>query len=223
MPLGRASISGPDRRAARRSRSCSSSATCCARPTRPASSTATSSSTTSSSATTPFADGRRVKLLDWGVAYVEGEDGSVPRPDRRHADLRRARADSRRRAHAVPPTSTRSPCSPITCSAAARRSPPRTTSRSSTCTCAPSRRAPRIAWPDDPRPRSTRCSLRMLAKQPEDRPTLDEVERVLRKMLDSSRAGPRRLSPRGSQTALPVAAALPADVLGRPRCCRTRR
>lgn len=131
---------------------------------------------------TPFADGRRVKLLDWGVARIDGEDDpfrgliagtlTYVAPEQIRGDALTPAADVYSLAvlayHLVcrrPPFAAGNDLALIHLHL--RADPPK----------------PSFAWPEIP------CDLeelllRMLAKQPEERPSLDEVERVLRSHLD---------------------------------------
>jgi serine/threonine protein kinase len=130
----------------------------------------------------PFADGRRVKLLDWGVARVEGEDDpfrgliagtlTYVAPEQIRGDALTPAADVYSLAvlayHLLcrrPPFSAGNDLALIHLHL--RAEPPR----------------PSIAWPAIPEPLEE-LLLRMLAKEPECRPTLDEVEQVLRACID---------------------------------------
>jgi eukaryotic-like serine/threonine-protein kinase len=129
---------------------------------------------------TPFADGRRIKLLDWGVAYVEGEDDpfrgliagtlTYVAPEQIRGDALTGAADiyslavlayhllCRRPPFAGPDLSL--------LQMHLRAEPP----------------PPSMAWPDVP-PELDRLLVRMLAKQADKRPSLDEIEDTLRTML----------------------------------------
>jgi serine/threonine protein kinase len=129
---------------------------------------------------TPFADGRRVKLLDWGVAYVAGEEDpfrgliagtlTYVAPEQIRGDGLSGATDiyslavlayhllCRRPPFAGPDLQL--------LHMHLRSEPP----------------PPRIAWPDVPTEIDS-LLVRMLAKHPEDRPSLDEVEDTLRAML----------------------------------------
>ncbi|HEX5059051.1 MAG TPA: serine/threonine-protein kinase [Kofleriaceae bacterium] len=125
---------------------------------------------------TLFAGGRRVKLLDWGVAYVEGEPdpfrGQIAgtltyvAPEQIRGDGLTGAADIYSLAVLAYHLLCRRP--PFAGSDLAllnmhlRAEPP----------------PPRFAWPDVP-PALDDLLVRMLAKQPGDRPSLDEVEDTL--------------------------------------------
>jgi serine/threonine-protein kinase len=153
---------------------------------------------------TPFADGRRVKLLDWGVARIEGEDDpfrgliagtlTYVAPEQIRGDALTAAADVYSLAvlayHLLcrrPPFSAGNDLTLI--HQHLRAEPPR----------------PSIAWPDVPEALED-LLLRMLAKQPEARPTLDDVERVLRACIDEVDSATARFA-EGSK----VNIALPAE------------
>jgi serine/threonine-protein kinase len=129
---------------------------------------------------TPFADGRRVKLLDWGVAYVEGEEDpfrgliagtlTYVAPEQIRGDAITGAADIYslavlayhllcRRAPFVGPDL-------ALLHMHLRAEPP----------------SPRIAWDTMP-PALEELLVRMLAKRPADRPTLDEIEATLSESL----------------------------------------
>jgi eukaryotic-like serine/threonine-protein kinase len=129
---------------------------------------------------TPFADGRRIKLLDWGVAHVEGEDDpfrgliagtlTYVAPEQIRGDAITGAADIYslavlayhllcRRAPFVGPDLQ-------LLNLHLRAEPPPLST----------------AWPDVP-PEIDRLLMRMLAKQAALRPTLDEIEDTLRAML----------------------------------------
>ena len=129
---------------------------------------------------TPFADGRRVKLLDWGVAYVEGEDDpyrgliagtlTYVAPEQIRGDSLTGAADIYSLAvlayHLLcrrPPFA--GPDLALLHMHLHAEPPP-----------------PRFAWPDVPAALDE-LLVRMLAKKPELRPTLDEVEATLRTAL----------------------------------------
>ena len=129
---------------------------------------------------TPFADGRRVKLLDWGVAYVEGEEDpfrgliagtlTYVAPEQIRGDSLTGAADIYSLAVLAYHLLCRRP--PFAGADLAllnmhlRAAPP----------------PPRFAWPDVPAALDD-LLVRMLAKQPEDRPSIDEVEATLRGAL----------------------------------------
>jgi serine/threonine-protein kinase len=154
---------------------------------------------------TPFADGRRVKLLDWGVAHVDGEDDpfrgliagtlTYVAPEQIRGDSLTGAADIYSLAVLAYQLLCRRP--PFAGADLAlihmhlRAEPP----------------PPRIAWPDVPEPIDT-LLLRMLAKTPELRPSLDEVEDVLREALETVEQ-PAALA-EGSAANLSVPAVLPS-------------
>jgi len=165
-----------------------------------------------------FSGGRRVKLLDWGVAYVEGEPDpfrgliagtlTYVAPEQIRGDELTPAADIYSLAvlayHLLcrrPPFAARTDLELINLHLKAE--PPH----------------PKAAWPTIPA-ELDELLVAMLAKAPEDRPSIDEVERVLEKML--AQLAPVRdgyaAFARGSQTEIPVQspAQMPADVLGRP-------
>lgn len=176
---------------------------------------------------TPFADGRRVKLLDWGVAHIAGEDDpfrgliagtlTYVAPEQIRGDALTGAADI----YSLAVLAYHLLCGrpPFTGPDLAlihmhlRTEPP----------------PPRDAWPDVP-PALDALLLRMLAKQPESRPSLDEVEDVLRAAL-AIVAQPGKLA-EGSAADLAIPPAEPSwytrwlktrvgaqvaiDVLGRP-------
>jgi len=130
----------------------------------------------------PFADGRRIKLLDWGVARVEGEEDpfrgliagtlTYVAPEQIRGDALTPAADIYSLAvlayHLLcrrPPFSASNDLALIHLHL--RAEPPR----------------PSIAWAEIPHALEE-LLLRMLAKTPEERPTLDEVEQVLRASID---------------------------------------
>lgn len=181
----------------------------------------------------PFADGRRVKLLDWGVAYVEGEEDpfrgliagtlTYVAPEQIRGDGLTGAADIYSLAVLAYHLLCRRP--PFAGSDLAllhmhlRAEPP----------------PPRIAWPEVP-PELDALLVRMLAKQAEDRPSLDEVEDVLRRALGVVEQPMRFAEGSAANIAIPPAqpptdgawylrwlkargassVELPADVLGRP-------
>lgn len=129
---------------------------------------------------TPFADGRRVKLLDWGVAHVDGEDDpfngliagtlTYVAPEQIRGDGMSGAADiyslavlayhllCRRPPFAGPDLQL--------LQMHLRAEPP----------------PARMAWPEAPEALD-RLLVRMLAKRAEQRPTLDEIEDTLRAAL----------------------------------------
>lgn len=125
----------------------------------------------------PFADGRRVKLLDWGVAYVAGEADpfrgliagtlTYVAPEQIRGDSVTGASDIYSLAvlayHLLchrPPFA--APDLQLLHMHLRAEPPP-----------------PRLAWPEVPAELDA-LLVRMLAKHPEDRPSLDEVEGVLR-------------------------------------------
>ena len=161
-----------------------------------------------------FAGGRRVKLLDWGVAYVEGESDpfrgliagtlTYVAPEQIRGDELTPAADLYSLAvlayHLLcrrPPFLARHELELINLHLKAE--PPHA----------------RTAWPTIPEELDA-LLVALLAKAPEDRPSIDEVERVLRKMLEQL-APARDGFARGSQTAIPIQPPqMPTDMLGRP-------
>jgi serine/threonine-protein kinase len=130
---------------------------------------------------TPFADGRRVKLLDWGVAHIAGEADpfrgliagtlTYVAPEQIRGDAITGAGDVYSLAVLAYHLLCRRP--PFVGADLALlnmhlRVPPPPL---------------RIAWPDVPPPLDA-LLVRMLAKQPADRPSLDEVEATLRCVLD---------------------------------------
>lgn len=129
-----------------------------------------------------FADNRRVKLLDWGVAHVAGEEDpfrgmiagtlTYVAPEQIRGDALTGAADIYSLAvlayHLLcrrPPYVAGNDLALIHLHL--RAEPPR----------------PSFAWPECPRELEA-VLMQMLAKLPEDRPSLDVVEAVLRDMLD---------------------------------------
>jgi len=131
---------------------------------------------------TPFADGRHVKLLDWGVARIEGEEDpfrgliagtlTYVAPEQIRGDALTPAAD----VYSLAVLAYHLLCRRAPFSAAndlslihlhLRAEPP----------------PPSLAWPAIPEPLED-LLLRMLGKDPERRPTLDEVEQVLRTCID---------------------------------------
>jgi serine/threonine-protein kinase len=175
---------------------------------------------------TPFAGGRRVKLLDWGVAHVEGEEDAFRgliagtltyvAPEQIRGDGLTGAADIYSLAVLAYHLLCRRP--PFAGSELAllhmhlRVEPP----------------APSTTWPEIPRALE-QLLVRMLAKHPEQRPALAEVEATLRAALasiehESSLAEgskPNIPLPAEQQACPrpplgPAAPAVRADVLGRP-------
>ncbi len=130
---------------------------------------------------TPFADGRRVKLLDWGVAHIDGEEDpfrgliagtlTYVAPEQIRGDALTGAADIYSLAVLAYHLLCRRP--PFAGPDLAllhmhlRSEPP----------------PPSLAWPEVP-PQLNALLLRMLAKQPEARPSLEQVEEVLRSAED---------------------------------------
>jgi len=155
----------------------------------------------------PFAGGKRVKLLDWGVADVTGEDDpfrgliagtlTYVAPEQIRGDALTPAADIYSLAvvayHLLcrrPPFVAKTDLELIHLHL--RAEPPR----------------PNIAWPSIPR-ELDQLLVAMLAKAPEDRPSLDEVARVLAKML-------AQLAPTRRPFVEDLPARPPVDMLGRP-------
>jgi serine/threonine protein kinase len=137
----------------------------------------------------PFADNRRVKLLDWGVAHVEGEEDpfrgliagtlTYVAPEQIRGDALTGAADVYSLAvlayHLLcrrPPFAAGNDLALIHLHL--RAQPPR----------------PSFAWPECPAALED-LLVRMLAKLPEHRPTLDEVESCLRDALSVVELPPR--------------------------------
>jgi serine/threonine protein kinase len=137
----------------------------------------------------PFADNRRVKLLDWGVAHVEGEEDpfrgliagtlTYVAPEQIRGDALTGAADIYSLAvlayHLLcrrPPFAAGNDLALIHLHL--RAQPPR----------------PSFAWPECPAAVED-LLVRMLAKLPEHRPTLDEVESCLRDALSVVELPPR--------------------------------
>ncbi len=131
---------------------------------------------------TQFADGRRVKLLDWGVARVDGEEdpfrGLI-------AGTLTYVAPEQIRGDALTPAADIYSLAVLAYHLLCRRPPFRASNDLALIhlhlRAEPP--APSIAWPEIPHALED-LLLRMLAKTPEARPTLDEVERVLRSCQD---------------------------------------
>lgn len=155
----------------------------------------------------PFADGRRVKLLDWGVARIDGEEDpfrgliagtlTYVAPEQIRGDALTSAADVYSLAvlayHLLcrrPPFSAGNDLALIHLHL--RAEPPK----------------PSAVWADIP-PALEDLVLRMLAKTPEARPTLDEVERVLREHVDAVDSSMRFAE--GSKVDISVAAQLRED------------
>ncbi len=183
-----------------------------------------------------FAGGRRVKLLDWGVAYVQGEED----PFRGHiAGTLTYVAPEQIRGDALTPATDIYSLAVLAYHLLCRRPPfaARTDVELIKLHLRAEPPHPREAWPTIPADLDD-LLVAMLAKDPAARPTIDEVERVLRARL--AQVAPvtapetRRRLARGSQPAISmaalaeavaqqdsaldqvVAARLPVDVLGRP-------
>jgi serine/threonine-protein kinase len=152
---------------------------------------------------TPFADGRRVKLLDWGVARIDGEEDpfrgliagtlTYVAPEQIRGDTLTPAADVYSLAVLAyhlfcrrPPFSASNDLQLI--HQHLRAEPPK----------------PSIAWEDIPTELED-LLLRMLAKQPEDRPSLEEVERILRSQMDAVDTTPIRFAD-GSRPNIPLPA-----------------
>jgi eukaryotic-like serine/threonine-protein kinase len=152
---------------------------------------------------TPFADGRRIKLLDWGVARVDGEEDpfrgliagtlTYVAPEQIRGDALTPAADVYSLAvlayHLLcrrPPFKANNDLALIHLHL--RAEPP----------------APSIAWPEIPHVLEE-LLLRMLAKTPEARPSLDEVESVLRSVEDDVDETLMRFAD-GSKANIPVPA-----------------
>jgi serine/threonine protein kinase len=175
-----------------------------------------------------FTAGRRIKLLDWGVAYVKGETDpfrgliagtlTYVAPEQIRGDELTPAADIYSLAviayHLLcrrPPFAARNDLDLINLHL--RAVPPHA----------------KTAWPTIPAALDE-LLVSMLAKDPAQRPSLDEVERVLRDMLTEvapATAPERTRFARGSHAGIsldeldaavakPVKPALPVDVLGRP-------
>jgi serine/threonine-protein kinase len=163
---------------------------------------------------TPLPDGRRVKLLDWGVAHVAGEDDpfrgmiagtlTYVAPEQVQGDALTPAADVYSLAvlayHLLcgrPPFAARSEVALVHLHLHAE--PPR----------------PSIAWPEIPSDLEATL-LAMLAKDPADRPSLERVEEELRAARGPvARAGEPSWSVRWLRAragTVPVV----SDVLGRP-------
>jgi serine/threonine-protein kinase len=151
----------------------------------------------------PFADGRRVKLLDWGVARIEGEEDpfrgliagtlTYVAPEQIRGDTLSPAADVYSLAvlayHLLcrrPPFSASNDLALIHLHLRAEPPPPS------------------IAWPDAPHAIEG-LLLRMLAKTPEARPGLAEVESVLRASMDDVDIIAMRFAD-GSRTNIPLPA-----------------
>jgi serine/threonine-protein kinase len=155
----------------------------------------------------PFAGTRRVKLLDWGVAHVDGEDDpfrgliagtlTYVAPEQIRGDSLTPAADIYSLAvvayHLLcrrPPFAARTDLELIHLHLRAEPPPPS------------------VAWPTIPG-ELDELLVAMLAKDPEERPSLDEVERVLKQML-------AQLAPARRPFFEPLPAKPPVDMLGRP-------
>ena len=137
----------------------------------------------------PFADNRRVKLLDWGVAHLAGEEDpfrgliagtlTYVAPEQINGDQLTGAADLYSLAvlafHLLcrrPPFVAKNDLQLIHLHL--RAEPPK----------------PSYAWPECP-PELDALLLQMLAKKPEDRPSLDTVEAVLQEALSVVEMPPR--------------------------------
>jgi serine/threonine protein kinase len=127
-----------------------------------------------------FADTRRVKLLDWGVAYVDGE----PDPFRGLiAGTLTYVAPEQIRGDALTPAADIYSLAVLAFHLLCRRPPfagPDLTLLHLHLRVEPPPAS--FAWPDVPTALEDLLT-RMLAKHPEERPDLDEIERVLRETL----------------------------------------
>jgi serine/threonine protein kinase len=129
---------------------------------------------------TPFADGRRIKLLDWGVAHVDGED------DPFHgliAGTLTYVAPEQIRGNAVSGAADIYSLAVLAYHLLCRRPPyagPDLALLQMHLRAEPP--PPSLAWAEVP-PELERLLLRMLSKLPENRPTLDEIEDTLRAAL----------------------------------------
>ncbi len=149
----------------------------------------------------PFADGRRVKLLDWGVARVDGEEDpfrgliagtlTYVAPEQIRGDALTPAAD----VYSLAVLAYHLLCRRAPFSAGndlalihlhLRAEPP----------------APSVVWRDIP-PMLETLLLRMLAKSPELRPSLDEVETMLRDCIDCVDETAARFA-EGSKVDIPV-------------------
>jgi serine/threonine-protein kinase len=154
----------------------------------------------------PYSRDRRVKLLDWGVAHVSGEDDpfrgliagtlTYVAPEQIRGSALSAASDIYSLAvlayHLLcrrPPFAAPTDLALIHCHL--RAAPPRASA----------------AWPGVPAPLD-HLLFEMLAKQPNDRPDLDTVERVLRTARDE-------LAP-GRDSLFDLPGRPPIDVFGRP-------
>jgi len=155
----------------------------------------------------PFGDGKRIKLLDWGVAHVEGEDDpfrgliagtlTYVAPEQIRGDALTPAADI----YSLAVVAYHLLCSRAPFAARTdlelihlhlRAEPPR----------------PNLAWPTIPH-ELDELLVAMLAKDPGVRPSLDEVEHVLTTML-------ARLAPARRPILDDVPTTPPVDMLGRP-------
>jgi serine/threonine-protein kinase len=150
----------------------------------------------------PFADGRHVKLLDWGVAHVAGEDdpfrGLI-------AGTLTYVAPEQIRGDALTPAADIYSLAVLAYTLLCRRTP--FAAQNDLSLIHMHLRAepphPSIAWPEIPVGLED-LLLRMLAKTPEERPDLEEVEDILRACLSLSGSSTRFAE--GSSTAIPLAA-----------------
>jgi serine/threonine protein kinase len=152
----------------------------------------------------PFAGGRRIKLLDWGVAHIAGEDDpfrgliagtlTYVAPEQIRGDALTPAADVYSLAvlayHLLcrrPPFAAATDLALIHLHL--RAEPPK----------------PSVAWPDIPVELED-LLLKMLAKTPEERPSLEVVEQVLRIVRDEldGQAAPSSRFAEGSQAHIVV-------------------
>ena len=131
---------------------------------------------------TPFADGRRIKLLDWGVAYVCGE----PDPFRGLiAGTLTYVAPEQIRGDELTPAADVYSLAVLAYHLLCRRPPfagPDLALLHMHLRADPP--PPSFAWPEIPTALEA-VLVRMLAKRPTERPSLDEVEATLRAALDA--------------------------------------
>ncbi|HUS30231.1 MAG TPA: serine/threonine-protein kinase [Kofleriaceae bacterium] len=151
---------------------------------------------------TTYADNRRVKLLDWGVAHVEGEEDpfrgliagtlTYVAPEQIRGDALTGAADI----YSLAVLAYHLLCRRAPFHAGndlalihlhLRAEPPK----------------PSVAWPECPQEVEA-LLLQMLAKHPEERPSLDVVETVLRDALDIIDVPPRFAEGSSAHIALPV-------------------
>jgi len=129
---------------------------------------------------TQFADHRRVKLLDWGVAYIEGE----PDPFRGLiAGTLTYVAPEQIRGDEITPAADIYSLAVLAFHLLCRRPPfagPDLTLLHLHLRVEPP--PPSFAWPEVP-PKLENLLVRMMSKQPFERPSLDEVEQVFRETM----------------------------------------